>query len=75
MSNPRFIIQKLIDGGMKEREITDALREDGVEITIPTLNRIKNGRHRTTSFEIGMGLVRLYERRKPGKTGPEASAA
>jgi hypothetical protein len=69
------MIQQLIDSGMKEREITDALREDGVEITVPTLNRIKNGKHRKTSFEVGMGLVRLYERRKPGKTGPEASAA
>jgi hypothetical protein len=75
MSNPQSIIQQLINAGMKEREIADALREDGVEISIPTLNRIKNGIHRSTSFDIGMGLVRLYERRQPGKPATKASAA
>lgn len=75
MASPKFIVQKLIEAGMKEREIVEALREDGVEITIPTVNRIKNGIHRSTSFDIGMGLVRLFERRKPGKPSAKASAA
>jgi hypothetical protein len=45
-----------------------------VEISIPTLNRIKNGIHRKTSFDVGMGLVRLHERRQSGKL-TKASAA
>jgi len=63
---------------MKEREITEELREDGVELTIPTLNRIKNGVIKRTGFDIGMGLVRLYERRvqeRARKPGPQVSAA
>lgn len=63
MSNPRFIIEKLVESGMNEREITDALRAEGIEVTAATINRIKHGLIKRTSFDIGTGLVRLQERR------------
>lgn len=60
---PKVCIEKLIESGMNEREITDALRADGVELTAATLNRIKSGGIKRTSFVIGMGLMRLCEKR------------
>ncbi len=64
MSNPRFIIEKLLESGMKEVEITDALRAEGIDVTAATINRIKTGQIKRTGFDIGMGLVRLQERRQ-----------
>ena len=61
MSDPKSIIEKLILSGMQESEIAPALREAGVEVTSATINRIKTGGIKRTSFDIGMGLVALYQ--------------
>lgn len=64
MESPKSIIERLIArSGMTEEQIAEALRADGVEVTQATINRIKTGKHRKTSFEIGMGLVQLHKRR------------
>lgn len=63
MSNvlPR-LIRELLARDMSETEIVDELRAMGVRITQPTLNRIKTGVQKSTSFDIGTGLTRLHNR-------------
>ncbi len=63
MSNPRIIIEQLIQSGMKEVEITDAVKAEGVEVTGATINRIRHGKIKRTGYDIGMALARLHERR------------
>lgn len=62
-SDARWLIQQLLRSGMKEVEIVEAMRTDGVEVTQATINRIKTGKIKQTSFDIGMGLVRLHDSR------------
>jgi hypothetical protein len=66
MSSPKlqFIAEKLYEK-MNEREITDALREMGVDVTQPTVNRIRCGKIKRTSHDIGRGLEHLYYSRFP----------
>lgn len=64
MANPRYLIEQLVKAGMTEVEITDALRAEGTEVTAATINRIKTGAIKRTSFDIGLGLMRLHERRQ-----------
>lgn len=59
----RPIIQDLIGFGMAESQIVAALKADGVEVSVPTINRIKNGLIKRTGFDIGSALVRLHKRR------------
>lgn len=61
MSDPKSIIDALILSGMKECDIAPALRQRGVKVTGATINRIKNGGIKRTSFEIGTGLLTLYK--------------
>jgi hypothetical protein len=64
MSNdPRILIQQLIGSGMKEGQIVEALKADGVDVSVPTINRIKNGLIKRTGFDIGIALMRLHKRR------------
>lgn len=65
MSNPRFIIEKLVEAGMTEAAITEEVRASGVEVTAATINRIRHGKIKRTGYDIGAALVRLQERRLP----------
>jgi hypothetical protein len=67
-TDPRFLIQELIGAGMKEGQIVAALKADGVEVSVPTINRIKNGLIKRTGFDIGIALMRLHKKRaRPGR--------
>ncbi len=48
-----------------------ALKKQGVSVTQATINRIKTGAHKSTRFEIGMGLTRLLDR--VAKASPRAN--
>jgi hypothetical protein len=62
-TNLRYVIEKLIEvADMSEVAITDAIRAEGTEVTAATINRIKTGHIKRTSFDIGAALMRLYER-------------
>lgn len=63
------VIQELIVAGTNESQIVAALKADGVEVSLPTINRIKNGLIKRTRFDIGSALVRLHKRRvrSPGR--------
>lgn len=64
MSNDlRPLIQDLIGSGMNETQIVAAIKADGVEVSVPTINRIKNGLIKRTGFDIGTALVRLHKKR------------
>lgn len=68
------LVDRLIESGMGQTEIAQALTEAGVSVTQPTIFRIKNGA--TTSFEIGRALLRLaHSRCKPGKRESAAQSA
>lgn len=76
MDDPKTLIERLTDSGMTETEIAAALTEGGVAVSQATINRIKNGVHSSTSFEIGMGLLRLSQLRiKSGKRATPALSA
>jgi hypothetical protein len=62
------VIQELIVAGINESQIVSELKADGVEVSLPTINRIKNGLIKRTGFDIGSALVRLHKRRvRPGR--------
>ena len=60
---PARLIKKLMASGMTEEQIAEALRAQGIDCTQGTVNRIKSGYIKRTSFEIGMGLLQLAESR------------
>src|SRR6187431_3128914 len=67
-TDPRSMIQQLIGSGLNESQIVAALKQDGVEVSLPTINRIKNGLIKRTGFDIGSALVRLHKKRvRPGR--------
>jgi hypothetical protein len=61
--DPRALIEELVESGMTETEISESLRERGVDVTQATINRLKNGVHKSTSFDIGYGLMKLRDSR------------
>src|SRR5688500_8847269 len=65
--NPQTLIQQLLESGMKECEIGEALRADGTSVSDATLNRIKSGLIKRTGFDIGMALMRLHRRTLSGE--------
>lgn len=62
MSDPKLIVQELYDAGLNEREITDELRKSGIDVSQATVNRIRCGQIKRTSFQIGAGLLALRDR-------------
>ena len=75
MQDPKALIERLIAAGWNQTEITEALNRDGVSVSQPHINRIKQGHTRRTSFDIGMGLLRLARgRAKPPKRASALSA-
>lgn len=73
MSTPKALIEQLISLKMNEYEIATELCSAGVSVTQATLNRIRRGQIKSTSFEIGMGLMKLVEARS-GNSPPAAAA-
>jgi predicted XRE-type DNA-binding protein len=64
MEEPKSVIEQLLtQAEMTEAEISDALKEMGVEVSQATINRIKNGKHKHTRFDIGFGLLQLRAQR------------
>lgn len=61
--DPKAVIERLLSSGMTQLEIADALKEEGIEVTQATINRIKTGAIRRTGFDIGRGLLKLHEKR------------
>lgn len=63
MEDAKSLIEQLLETDMTETEISDELKKLGVEVTQATINRLKNGVHKTTSFEVGYGLMQLRKQR------------
>lgn len=60
MATPAEIIQDLVSAhGLTEEGIAAELKKLGVIVSQATINRLKTGAHKTTKFEIGMGLIQL----------------
>jgi arginine repressor len=61
-SSPKRLVRDLIKRHrMSQTEITEALREDGIEVSQPTISRIANGRE-DIRLDLYRGLARLHER-------------
>lgn len=60
--DPAGLIKALIKAGMTEQQIADQLLLYGVTITQATINRIKSGEIEKAKFDVGMALVRLWEK-------------
>ena len=62
------VIQELIGSGVNESQIVTTLNAEGVAVSVPTINRIKNGLIKRTRYDIGTALVRLHKKRvRPGR--------
>lgn len=59
MSDPKTLAEELYEL-MNDREIADALRKSGIKVTQATINRIRCGQIKRTSFDIGAGLLHLH---------------
>lgn len=57
------VIHQLIGTGINESQIVATLKAEGIEVSLPTINRIKNGLIKRTRFDIGSALVRLLKKR------------
>jgi hypothetical protein len=63
MPTPKALIEQLLLLDMNEYEIAAELSSSGVPVTQATINRIRNGRIKRTSYDIGTGLQRLLDTR------------
>lgn len=62
MDNPETVVDQLINRhNLNEPQIVKRLRKLGVKTSQPTINRIKNGKARRTTFELAQGLNRLKD--------------
>lgn len=63
MEDLRKIVNDLIDkADMTEQGIADELGSLGVEISQPSINRLKNGTVKRPSFKVGRALVELHRK-------------
>lgn len=60
------LIAELNDSGLNDAAITRELAAAGVETTQATINRLKNGVHKSTKFELGSALQELHRRHCSG---------
>lgn len=59
---PTDAVKHLAEAGWTEARIAEAVSASGVSCSQPTVNRIKTGRHRHASWEIGNALIQLAAR-------------
>lgn len=71
MEDWRKIVSGLRDSGMSDSEIARQITAEGIEVTQPTIWRIRNGRIKRTGYELGDALKRLYAERLAPATKPK----
>lgn len=59
-------LQKLVQdlcelAELTEMQITDELRQRGIEVSQPTINRLRNGKVTRPAFHIGSALIALHK--------------
>lgn len=56
------LVQELCElADLTEQQITDELRDRGIEVSQPTINRLRNGKVGRPAFHIGAGLIALHK--------------
>lgn len=66
-------LQKLVQdlcelADLTEMQITEELRQRGIEVSQPTINRLRNGKVSRPAFHIGAALIALHkDKLKPGR--------
>lgn len=66
MDKPSEVILALIKSGLTEQAIADEVRKDGIYVAQSTINRIKLGEIEQPKFDLGMAILRLWEKTKNG---------
>lgn len=61
MDKPAQILKELTSLGLSEQAIADRLKRRGVQVTQPTLNRIKRGEIKRPSYDVGAALLVLRD--------------
>lgn len=59
-------VQQIADTGISDSEIARVIKASGVEVSQPTISRIRNGRIKAPSYELGVALKALHKKRRAG---------
>ena len=60
--SPQQAIKQLSIIGLTQRDIANSLNQKGISTTQETISRISTGRFKSTSYEVGAGLINLLEK-------------
>lgn len=56
------LVKDLCDlADLTEMQITDELRQRGIEVSQPTINRLRNGKVTRPGFHVGAALIALHK--------------
>lgn len=62
------IVRALIQSGLSEGQIAAMLRDEhGVDVSQPTIHRIKQGKSENPHYKTGKALEKLYQERCEGQ--------
>lgn len=57
------IVRQITETGVSDSEIGRALTEAGTPVSQPTISRIRTGRIKRPSYDLGMALKALHKKR------------
>jgi hypothetical protein len=60
MASLRELLTELNDSGLNDAAIAREIVSSGIETTQATINRLKNGIHKTAKFELGHAILALH---------------
>ena len=63
MAELKDLIADLNRSGLNDGDIAEELGKSGTVTTQATINRLKNGVHKSTNFELGYALLNLHRQR------------
>jgi hypothetical protein len=70
MANFSQIVQDLVEAGLSEMQIADA-----VDASQPTINRIKLGKQKNIAYDLGYSLICLRSRTRSRRSPKSKEAA
>jgi len=59
------IVKQIAKTGISDSEIGREITAAGVEVSQPTISRIRNGQIKRPSYDLGAALKALYKKRVP----------
>jgi predicted transcriptional regulator len=65
-------VQQIADTGISDSEIARVISEGGVDVSQPTISRLRTGRIKAPSYELGVALKALHKKRRAARNGAAA---